>query len=189
MARTFFHHPKKRLKRESLGSQIFYHPQEAQKKDWQEFPYHPQEEVMNHEKKSSRFFPLIHPQGKGYEYKYLALHSFLPNPQEVQVMNRKNTSNEFPLSSTRRGAASNNLAFLLPFALSGLFFFVCITCRLCAICFLVFTLSQHLSFCRCISLWKADLELLCRGFRCFFHVFFFSLRVFLLPSLSSLVFL
>jgi hypothetical protein len=120
LARTFFHHPKKRMKRESLGSQIFYHPQEAQKKDWQEFSYHPQEEVMNHEKKSSRFFPLIHPQGKGYEYKYLALHSFLPNPQEVQVMNRKNTSNEFPLSSTRRGAASNNLAFLLPFALRAL---------------------------------------------------------------------
>jgi hypothetical protein len=38
------------------------------------------------------------------------------NPQEERAMHRKNTS----LSSTRRGAASNNLAFLLPFALRAL---------------------------------------------------------------------
>lgn len=131
------------------------------------------------------FFPLIHPQGKGYEYKYLALHSFLPIHKKSRRWTERILATSFLYHP--RGEVLHQIIWLSFFRLhSGLFFFVCITCRLCAICFLVFTLSQHLSFCRCISLWTADLELLCTAFRC---LFCFFLRVFLLPSLSSLVFL
>ncbi len=122
LARTFFHHPKKRMKRESLARQIFYHPQEAPKKDWQEFSYHPQEEVMNHEKNhpGKWFFPPHSSTRKRLWIQMLGTSFFFTNPQEERAMNRKNTRNEFSLSSTRRGAASNNLAFLLPFALRAL---------------------------------------------------------------------
>ncbi len=134
------------------------------------------------------FFPSSIHKKKGYEYKYLALHSFLP----IHKKSRRWTEG-IPATSFLyhpRGEVVRQIIWLSFFRLhSGLFFFVCITCRLCAICFLVFTLSQYLSFCRCISLWTADLELLGRGFRCLFLFFFFFLRVFLLPSLFSLVFL
>jgi len=118
------------------------------------------------------FFPSSIHKEKGYEYKYLALHSFLPIHKKCRWWTERILPTSFLYHP--RGEVLLQIIWVSFFRLhSGLFFFVCITCRLCAICFLVFTLSQHLRFCRCISLWKADLELLRRGFRCFFMLFFF----------------
>lgn len=126
------------------------------------------------------FFPLIHPQGKGYEYKYLAPHSFLPIHKKSRRWTERILATSFLYHP--RGEVVHQIIWLSFFRLhSRLFFFVCITCRLCAICFLVFTLSQHLSFCRCISLWTADLEFLCTAFRFFFCFFVFSWGFFVCP--------